>query len=228
MPLNQSRQRFSLPFPVDQINEQLAAAYAAGVAARGGKCAMDENTSARINKVATWLTSTSAKPMLMLCGNVGTGKTEMARAIQTVINSMIEAALKQERELGSLATSNQMDQEQARVFNHIIRLPRPALVGAQQIAEMAKQEDDGYMKARRRSFLIVDDLGAEPVGVKVFGSDVYPLIELITYRYDEMLPTVYTTNLTPDGVRSYYGERVADRLKEACALIPYPGGSYRK
>ena len=93
---------------------------------------------------------------------------------------------------------------------------------------LAKDESPDFVKAMRASFLIVDDLGAEPPNIKVFGSNKYPLVDLITERYDNMNATIFTTNLTPENLSRYYGERVADRLNEVCERIIYQGDSYRK
>ncbi len=36
-----------------------------------------------------------------------------------------------------------------------------------------------------------------------------------------------TTNLTPEGIRKRYGDRIADRLNEMAIVIPFKNPSYR-
>ena len=40
------------------------------------------------------------------------------------------------------------------------------------------------------------------------------LEELLSHRYNEMLPTVYITNLEQSDFREFLGSRLADRLRE--------------
>jgi len=40
------------------------------------------------------------------------------------------------------------------------------------------------------------------------------LEELLSHRYNEMLPTVYITNLEQNGFRDFLGSRLTDRLRE--------------
>ena len=53
------------------------------------------------------------------------------------------------------------------------------------------------------------------------------ILELLTRRYDEQLFTLLTTNLTPEGIRKRYGDRIADRLSEMAVVIPFKNPSYR-
>ncbi len=75
--------------------------------------------------------------------------------------------------------------------------------------------------------LAVDDVGIEPLEVMEYGNVVSPTVELLTRRYDGQLFTLLTTNLTPDGIRKRYGDRIADRLNEMAVVIPFKNPSYR-
>ena len=83
-------------------------------------------------------------------------------------------------------------------------------------------------RIKRSAFLIIDDLGCEPVEVKNFGTSVTPITDIIYERYAAMKPTIITTNLDTRQIRTEYNERVADRLNEICRVIGYKNESYRK
>ena len=73
----------------------------------------------------------------------------------------------------------------------------------------------------------IDDAGIEPLEVMEYGNTVSPMVELLTRRYDEQLFTLLTPNLTPEGIRKRYGDRIADRLSEMAVVIPFKNPSYR-
>ena len=78
--------------------------------------------------------------------------------------------------------------------------------------------------------LILDDLGAE-ADTKRFGNQM-PIVELIYERYSLWKLTGarlwMATNLTGAEIRTRYGDRVLDRLKEMCYVVPATGTSLRK
>lgn len=74
--------------------------------------------------------------------------------------------------------------------------------------------------------LVIDDFGAE--------SDrnnhswiVEKMESIIGERYDRMLPTIITTNLTKDEIKKRYNERIYDRLRDTCNLVTFRGQSLR-
>jgi DNA replication protein DnaC len=72
-------------------------------------------------------------------------------------------------------------------------------------------------------WLFLDDLGAE----KATSWAITTLFLIIDRRIREMLPTVVTTNLTPEQIEEQLGPRVASRLSGMyCAYIDLP--DYRK
>lgn len=75
-------------------------------------------------------------------------------------------------------------------------------------------------------FLILDDLGAEPLIPNV---TVPYLTALVDNRLAENLPTVYITNLSPAELMDTYNERVSSRLleKHVTAAVPFEGDSLR-
>lgn len=58
--------------------------------------------------------------------------------------------------------------------------------------------------------LILDEIGVQ------FGSDTEKLLlfDVLNERYENRRPTVMLSNLAPDAVKAYLGERVFDRLRE--------------
>ena len=72
--------------------------------------------------------------------------------------------------------------------------------------------------------LILDEVGVQ------FGSDTEKLIlfDVLNERYEKRKPTLLLSNLDLDGVRSYLGERVFDRLREdAGEMVAFGWDSWR-
>lgn len=213
--------RYRLPFTEESVAPLLADSYAALVASRGGELQDDDATRRNIARVARWLTSDSTKPMLMLYGGVGNGKTTMARAIALLSRSL--------RSAYEEASRNERDTKRAdALYIQATRIRVPVIRTAQDIASLAGSRREEYEAVVRRGFLIVDDLGCEPAVVKNYGTEVTPVTDLIYKRYDEMSPTVVTTNLTKSAIREIYGDRVADRFNEVFETIGYQEKSYRR
>lgn len=161
----------------------------------------DSSSNSKIRSVAKWLTADNLKPGLLLCGGIGNGKSTMLTAIKALNNQFLN--FKSWRQI--------------------------TLLSATFISSLAADSDaTAYSRAKDAPILGIDDLGTEPVSVKRYGSEINPVVELICYRYDQMLPTMITTNLTMEKIRDVYGERVADRLKEMCEVLTYTENSFRK
>lgn len=79
----------------------------------------------------------------------------------------------------------------------------------------------------RKDILAIDDLGTEPREIIEYGNVLSPIIDLISYRYEHQLPTIITSNLTPQQISELYGKRIGDRLKETTEIVPFLNGSYR-
>lgn len=213
--------RYRLPFTEESVAPLLADSYAALVASRGGELQDDDATRRNIARVARWLTSDRTKPMLMLYGGVGNGKTTMARAI-----ALLSQSLRSAYEEASRTERDTKRADSLYIKASAIRVP--AIYTAQDIASLAGSRREEYEATARRSFLIVDDLGCEPAVVKNYGTEVTPITDLIYKRYDAMSPTVVTTNLTKAAIREIYGDRVADRFNEVFETIGYQEKSYRR
>lgn len=164
----------------------------------------DEATASHIASVAKWLIGSTAKPGLFLYGNIGSGKTTMAKAAAQLINMLYGSEYRYEDRKGVITVS------------------------ALQLAEEAKKEEEGRMKLYKTTELLhIDDVGTEPPSVKVWGNEVSPFTDIIYSRYDRMLYTVITSNLYEDDIVKRYGDRIADRFREMFDLLSFDNRSYR-
>ena len=71
--------------------------------------------------------------------------------------------------------------------------------------------------------LILDDMGTEKL--TEWGSE--RLFEIVDHRYNENLPMIITTNLTPAQLKKAVGDRIYDRIREVCRMVSITEGSYR-
>jgi len=77
-----------------------------------------------------------------------------------------------------------------------------------------------------------DDLGHEPLSVKVWGDDRHVMEPILTRRYNAFVAgdciTHATSNLGKEKLREFYGDRVADRFNEMFNFILLDGDSRRR
>lgn len=59
-----------------------------------------------------------------------------------------------------------------------------------------------------------------------YGNVLSPMVDLLTKRYDLQLFTIVTTNLTPQEIRTNYGDRIADRLDDIVTSMFTLSGIY--
>jgi DNA replication protein DnaC len=98
---------------------------------------------------------------------------------------------------------------------------------AKDIAQMSSDWDK-FKTIRSVPVLAIEDMGREPAEVMSYGNITNPLVDLLEYRYAELLPTIITTNLTAKQIREKYGVRIADRFNEMIDVVIFQSGSYRK
>ncbi|MHC8404322.1 ATP-binding protein [Pseudomonas sp. TMB3-21] len=129
---------------------------------------------------------------LLLCGNVGTGKTHLASSIvQQVV-----------RQLGAVAVITSAA-EIIRVFKG--SMDRSAGYSERDvIAELADLD-----------LLVIDEVGAQ-AGTAY---ELAVLHEVFDRRYQLVRPTVVVSNMDAKGLGQYIGERALDRLRENKALL---------
>lgn len=79
-------------------------------------------------------------------------------------------------------------------------------------------------KIRTTQLLVLDDFGAEyPSGWVLNKVDA-----VVSHRYNYLLPTILTTNMTPEEMKGHYVARVVDRLRSAYDMVIAEGGSLRE
>lgn len=108
-----------------------------------------------------------------------------------------------------------------------------AYFNAQELLDNIKQTfDDKHTpphnkpqsKAEKVALLLLDDLGAERVtewGVTVID-------QLLRARYDEMKPTIITSNLSKGDFANHVSERIVSRLYDSSTVIVVEGPDYRR
>ena len=188
--------------------KRLLACYQYEVQSRNRAFKLDEFTIEEILNVAKHMTQEIPKPGLMLCGMQGNGKSTLARAILRMI-----------RELNFYGHFKFMGE----YFSLDTRI-----IKATDICILHKSEDFfAISKLKQTPVLVIDDVGEEPKEVMVYGTPLYPLREVLEARYDTLLFTVLTTNLSPKDLPEHYGWRVVDRFREMYHQIVHKGESYR-
>ena len=150
------------------------------------------------------LTGETSKFAAVLCGGCGSGKTTLVRALQNLLGYLNIPVPEGHGKIWGLR-----------------------LCDAKEIAHLARTDHPASLSLMRVPMLAVDDVGIEPLEVMEYGNVVSPMVELLTKRYDGQLFTLLTTNLTPEGIRKRYGDRIADRLNEMAVVIPFKNPSYR-
>lgn len=74
-----------------------------------------------------------------------------------------------------------------------------------------------------RGVLIIDDLGAEKPSEWVSET----LFKIVNKRYEEMLPTIITSNLELGELSERIGDRIPSRIAEMCDIIKLEGADRR-
>jgi len=136
---------------------------------------------------------------LFLYGNTGTGKTTLLRCFSA--------------------------------FTRVTRLKEFKIVSAKKIVNDVLSE--GNASSLSKYSVVADqiDYGFDDVGheneCNIYGTKVNCLEEILTARYDRKLLTHCTSNLIPDKVKSFYGQRLYSRLYEMFNIIQVKGKDHR-
>ena len=196
--------RFSLANvdPVE-LENMLLTCYKAEVVKRRMEMLQDQTTEERVKKAAKWLSGKHKLGLLMYGAACGTGKTTLANAMCTLINYMFDSVYSQDRKT---------------VYR----------TSAINLVKMYSESPDQYNRMVNQELLFVDDLGTEPVNIKIYGNEFSPVTELLYNRYDRQRWTIVTSNLSDEQLRERYGARIDDRIKEMFDKIHFQGKSYRK
>ena len=191
--------------PVDDATLYIEAALRVEVEKRGNTFSDSDELQGHIIQIAKMFTEPTTKYGILLCGGVGNGKSSMMYALQNLIKSL---------EIPNNGNTT-FDTWGMRVES------------AKFIYNQVKVDSQKYRQIQNANMLGVDDLGEEEPTLINYGNRVTPVIDLISYRYNRMLFTMVTTNLTPAQIRATYGDRIADRFNEMMLILPYKSPSFR-
>lgn len=196
--------RFNLPFTTAQAESLLEASYRVLVERRLREFTMDSSLQQIITHIAYYLTNPRCKFGLLLCGTVGNGKTTMLHAI---------------RELIFFTNNNGL-------WDVPYRTVSAPMYDAREIAQISK-DFRAFRQLKSLPLLFLDDLGKEPTERIEYGNITTPVVELLEYRYENMLPILVSTNLTPSELGRKYQARIADRFNEMLEIVVFKNNSYR-
>lgn len=154
-----------------------------------------------LRKISEWLTNPNTKLGLMIGGTFGNGKTVTLKAIKELMKQCV------------------LTPENTGIWNH-----GNLLFKAKELVEDVELME----KAKKITWLLIDELGEEPTVVKTWGNSTTPIIELLEYRYENELPTIVTTNLNGNEIAHKYMGRVDDRIHGMYDTIIYTDKSFRR
>ena len=191
--------------PIDDATLYIEAALRVEVEKRGNTFGDSDELQGHIVQIARLFTEPTAKFGILLCGGVGNGKSSMMYALQNLIRSL----------------------EIPLIGNTTVGTWGMRVESAKFIYNQVKVDSQEYRQIQNANMLGIDDLGEEETTLMNYGNRVTPVIDLISYRYNRMLFTMVTTNLTPAQIRATYGDRIADRFNEMMLILPYKNPSFR-
>lgn len=155
-----------------------------------------------VSEVVDWFMNGSTRGLLMV-GNVGCGKTSMLNAICKMF--------------GALYYSN------SSIYRKGFQWET-----AYKVAEWCGNDTERYEGFKKCEWCAIDDIGQEPAETLIYGNTIYPIRDILLYRYDHDLVTIVTTNLNPKSLTERYGIRIGDRLQEMMHVIKFKNKSYRR
>lgn len=199
--------RFKVEMDTRDLANGIFASCQALVRRRGKEIIPSDEYKLYIYRAAQWLTDPRSKTGILFRGATGNGKTTLMDAIDCLLRFIFEK---------SYSTS---DEPRFTSFR----------CEAKDIAMLVRTEEGQayFRKICSHSFLCIDDFGDEPSEVISYGMVFNPIYDLLKYRYQRMLPTMITSNLTSDQIEKQYGIRMRDRLREMVVTVDFTNPSFR-
>ena len=90
-------------------------------------------------------------------------------------------------------------------------------------ADKGEGEDGVRQEIKTKSILLLDDFGAE----KQTDWNTEIMYRLINYRYEQMIPTYFASNLSIKELAERNGDRLASRIMEMCEVMKLKGDDKR-
>jgi len=178
---------------------------ACGVGKRYLSCSFETFKGA--DKVKAVCKALIEKPeSIVLTGDTGSGKTHLAVAI-----------------LREFVKDGKVIDSRGAIFTTVPDLLLSIRSGFGDSSGFTQSEEDFINSYAKTPFLILDDLGAE----KSTEWATATLSAIIDKRYRELLPTVYTTNLTLDEISNQLSRRISSRMSDA-KIIKLSMPDYRR
>lgn len=155
------------------------------------------------------------KSLYLFSANPGTGKTTTACV---ALNEYIIASY-----LGALKNGKQPSQQPA-LFLDINEMQTKYNLATMTNDESGLNEVKGLIKrASSVEFLVMDDIGLRNA-TESFRALVHAIVNA---RTTADLPTVYTSNVPISELATVFDARLADRVRDQCAVIAFDGESKR-
>jgi DNA replication protein DnaC len=137
---------------------------------------------------------------LLFTGKCGTGKTHLACAIGNLIMAQYLASVK---------------------FGTASELLRSIKETYRKGSLKSEQQTLGDLLGA--DLLIIDEVGAQ----SGTAHELQLLFELFNGRYQDLKPTILISNLNPDELETFLGERIMDRFRECAAVLAFDWESHR-
>lgn len=134
-------------------------------------------------------------------GSVGTGKTHIAYALKK--------------------HWDEKNQYKPAIFWNVTELLQRTKDDFDRVSYDKRRDVESLKESK--SLLIMDDIGTEKASEWVIDQ----LYMLINKRYNDMLPVVFTSNLSVEELGRTLGDRIASRIVEMCDIVELTGEDRR-
>lgn len=202
-------------FKTEDMAQRLSELVRKEVAVRNPKKQVLINDDIMLD-AARWMKFRSAeKPVLIIMGGNGTGKTTLAAAMARLYTETPWEEMFYEGKI-------------ARIYKPDGRVNSDAMMySAKKLCKIFTDDPNEFYKTIRRDKLVIDELGVEPLKAQCWGNEVMPMYDILCERYDLMAVTILTTNLLIDEINARYGDRIKSRMREVAYVIRMAGQDFR-